>query len=107
MTPQEALDRLEALRASLRNGDLSSLDGAEQALGRIEAASAGWDREALTRVAISARHLGDVMQASARGVRAARRRIAEVSAVRDSGGTYDSNGRKSAPAAQPTRDARA
>lgn len=107
MTPGDAVARLDSLRAALAAGDLSGLDGAEAELRLIEAAAASWSAADLVHVRARLHRTQNLFGAAAAGIRSTRRRLEEITAVQQNGGTYGADGRRAAPSAAPARDSRA
>lgn len=107
MTPDDAVSRLDDLRAALRTGDLAGLDTLGETLGQIEAAAESWEASDLARVRDRAARSGELLKAAASGIRSVRRRLTEIATVQETGGTYGADGRKAATQGTPTRDARA
>lgn len=107
MTPDEAVTRLEDLRAALRTGDLTGLDTMDETLKQIEEAAVSWEASDLARVRDRAARSGDLLKAAASGLRSVRRRLTEIATVQETGGTYGADGRKAAGRGTPARDTRA
>jgi hypothetical protein len=94
MAPETDLDAaLDGTYAALLAGDLAALGGLSLTLENLADALPGLDRAAADRLRAKADRNGRMLQAAARGVRAARGRLAEISAA-PTLTTYDARGRR-------------
>lgn len=96
------------LRAALRQGDFAALEGIAARIEVALDALAGADPTAgdLDLLRAEALRAADLLDAAGRGVAAARRRIAEIDAVRQGRATYAVDGRRQViarPSAPPRR----
>jgi hypothetical protein len=89
---------LDAVHAAVIDGDYPQLgpltQGIEAELTRLEASR---DAAVLGRVRQRAERNATCLLAAQRGFRAARRRVAEITAARSGMVTYDTNGRRAEP----------
>lgn len=96
------------LREALRRGDFVALDSiaARIAVALDDLAGAAPDAVDLDLLRAEAERAADLLDAASRGVAAARRRIAEIEAVRAGRATYAVDGRRQAiarPSEPPRR----
>jgi hypothetical protein len=101
---EDALARaLEDLHLLVRRGRLTELGGAAEALESALAGAGPVDRAGLERLQRLARRNAESLSAAARGVRAARRRLAEIRAIGAGFVAYEPDGRRDEPAGTPGR----
>lgn len=99
MTPADHLFQiLESLRVAARRGDFAAFD---QLAGDMAAAVAALgaappDAPTVHRLVARATEVSVLLQASGQGLAAARRRLAEIDAIRRGLGTYGGDGRRRA-----------
>jgi hypothetical protein len=105
--PSAALDRLstalDRMHLYLATGNLEGLAGAAEALEAELASLQPSDMPALEALRPKAARNARCLEAAARGVRDARRRLAEIRAIGAGLGTYDVNGQRDATPLHPTR----
>lgn len=94
MVPETDLDAvLDRTYDALLAGDLLALGALSEMLDSLTSALPGLERATADRLRLKADRNGRMLQAAARGVRAARGRLAEISAV-PALTTYDARGRR-------------
>lgn len=94
MQPATRLEGLlDQTHTALLSGDLAGLNGFETALETMAATLPQLDRPTAERLQRKAQRNGQLLQAAARGLRAARLRLAEITAG-PTLTTYDARGRR-------------
>lgn len=92
---------LEHLHLLVRHGRLAELEAASVALESALVEAGPIDRAGLVRLQGLARRNAESLAAAARGVRAARRRLAEIRTIGAGHVAYDADGRRAEPASGP------
>jgi hypothetical protein len=96
--------RLDAIHAALLLGDLGQIGPLSRQLTEDLAAAQGsdWPEDALQAVRAKAQRNARVLDAALRGIRAARRRLAELHEAASGHRTYGRDGNRAAAAPLPT-----
>lgn len=104
---EASLDRIHDL---IRAGDLAGLAEAaaelESRIASVEQGAAGVSPAELERIRLKSARNAACLEAAARGIRAARRRVAEVRAAASGAGAYDAQGQRVDGSADALRLAR-
>lgn len=95
MEPAETIaEVLDRVREALRSGRYSDLEGADADLEVSMQSLPALDAASLARLRRKAEENAACLLAAIRGIRAARRRVAEITEIVGGLGTYDSRGHR-------------